>query len=334
MNKGIFLLTACLCLSASAQAIDFEWVNITNPGGVTNQGDTAVMQDSTSGYGSVAYNYKISACEVTNAQYVEFLNEVAASDPYGLYNAAQSTNALQGITRTGNVGSYNYYWKSGYANLPVLYVSLNDAFRFANWLNSGSTETGAYQFTNGVLDTDYYGTTLHNPDATYWIPTEDEWYKAAYYNPDTGDYFLYATGTNATPDNNIPSADSGNSVNYNSGGYTLPAPYLTEVGAYDDSESPYGTYDQSGSLWEWNETLVNEAAGRYGLRGGSWFEANRVDYISSLYRNQTLPSYEAANVGFRIAGYREDTSAIPEPMTFVLFITSISSLFFVRQKKS
>ncbi len=333
----VCLIVSCFLLSTSAQAIDFEWVDITNPSGVANQGDTAVMVNDggTSGYGSVAYNYKISACEVTNTQYAEFLNAVAASDPYGLYNADQSTNPRQGITRTGNDGYYQYDYKSGYADLPVLFVSLNDAFRFVNWLNSGSTETGAYQFTNGVLDTDYYGTTLHNPEATYWIPTEDEWYKAAYYNPATGEYYLYATGSDATPDNNIPDEDSGNSVNYNVGGYAVPAPYLTEVGAYDESESPYGTYDQSGSVWEWNETLVNEEFSRYGIRGGSWFEADNAVYISSLFRNQAVASYEAGNVGFRISGYREDiSSAIPEPMTFALFLTSISALFFARRKKT
>ena len=60
------------------------------------------------------------------------------------------------------------------AYLPVTYIGFLEAARFANWLHNGqgngSTETGAYDISDGIK---------RQPDARYWIPTENEWYKAA-----------------------------------------------------------------------------------------------------------------------------------------------------------
>ena len=45
------------------------------------------------------------------------------------------------------------------------------------------------------------------------------------------------------------------SANYWNGSYVDPTYYTTPVGAYlaMPSDSPYGTYDQGGNLYEWNE---------------------------------------------------------------------------------
>ena len=104
------------------------------------------------GYGSVAYDYRIGTTEVTNAQYVDFLNAVAATDPYGLYNTSMGSDTRGGITRSGSgtiPDPYIYSVKAdavgqgpggsdyAYADKPVVYVSWGDAARFSNWLNNG-----------------------------------------------------------------------------------------------------------------------------------------------------------------------------------------------------
>lgn len=126
-----------------ATLIEVEAVTIpTVP--VGNAGNAA----DTTGYGAVAYDYRIGTTEVTNAQYVEFLNAKAASDPLGLYSGEMTSLVYGGIIRNGVSGSYNYESKLNMSDKPVNFVDWYDAVRFANWLNNGQgggdTETGAY----------------------------------------------------------------------------------------------------------------------------------------------------------------------------------------------
>ena len=226
-NICMFFILAIFSASFANATVTFDWVVIGNAGNAAD--DT--------GYGAVSYEYSIATTEVTTAQYVEFLNAVAATDTYELYNSAMGGSTwYSGISRTGNSGSYVYSANTGWANRPVAFVSWYDTLRFANWLHNGqqgagTTEYGAYNMSLGAAVTRLAG-------AAYWLPSEDEWYKAAYYSPD-GVYYDYATSNNAVP-------VAGVDANYNDGGYVLGSPYYsTEVAEYDN-ESPYGTYDQSG----------------------------------------------------------------------------------------
>src|SRR5205085_458773 len=120
----------------------------------------------------------------------------------------------------------------------VNFVSWYDAARFANWVNNGatasaSTETGAYTMASGV-------SVARNTGATWFLPTENQWYKAAYYDGTAGVYYDYSTRSNTAPDNHIPVDDSNNSANYYVGGFTQNESYpLTGAGAYFASKSPY-----------------------------------------------------------------------------------------------
>ncbi|MCP5462825.1 MAG: SUMF1/EgtB/PvdO family nonheme iron enzyme [bacterium] len=303
MNK-LLKISCCLAIATvvlnalNAEAATFDWAIIGNPGNPDDvHGD---------GYGSVGYQYSIATTEVTAAQYVEFLNAVAATDTYGLYNTGMynSTN-YKGIKRTGSSGSYVYSvntdFQPDWANRPVAYVSWYDTLRFANWLHNGQL-TGAQDATTteyGAYDMSLGASVVRLAGAEYWLPSEDEWYKAAYYDPVLSVYYDYATGTDTTPNNNIPTNDTGNSANYYDGGHVLGSPYYsTEVGAYDESESPYGTYDQSGNVWEWNEALISGV--NRGLRGGSW--NNDAIYLPSSNRDVYFPpTSEAGALGFRVA---------------------------------
>ncbi len=155
----ILFCAASLFALQPASAVTIQWSAVGDPG---NAADPATG----SLYGAVAYNYSIDKYEVTDSQYAAFLNAVAATDTYGLYNANMGSQVYGGITQSGSPGLYSYSVKSGYDNLPVNYVSWGDAARFANWLQNGqpglggpavaqdaaSTEDGSYAL-NGATST-------------------------------------------------------------------------------------------------------------------------------------------------------------------------------------
>jgi len=261
-------------LAGTASALNMETVPVGNPG---NAPDT---RSAVPGYGSVGYAYNIGKHEVTAGQYSEFLNKVAATDTYGLYNTNMWSNEYGcKIQRSGTPGSYTYNVASDWANRPVNYVSWGDAARFANWLHNGqpsgaqgagTTETGAYTLNGAMTNAELLAIT-RNADWKWAITSEDEWYKAAYHKNDgvTGNYWDYPTSSNSRPSNVLGNpTDPGNNATYYNSGYTIGSPYWrTEVGAHENSDSPYGTYDQGGNALEWNEAVLY---GSYrGLRGGS-----------------------------------------------------------------
>jgi surface protein/YD repeat-containing protein len=165
-------------------------------------GDTGNPSDTT-GFGNVDYIYKIMQFPITNNEYIDFLNSV---DPSGINNRyLYSTEAAGwiygGVEKTGSYPT-PYSAKSCMGNKPVNYVSWFDAARFSNWLHNkvdnnnvtgdAATEDGAYTL-NGAMS----GIFEANPSARYKIPTENEWYKAAYYNG--SGYYTYATQSNILP---------------------------------------------------------------------------------------------------------------------------------------
>jgi formylglycine-generating enzyme required for sulfatase activity len=293
-----FLLVALVAIS-SARAVTIYLVSVGNPG---NAPDTRYESP---GYGSVATAYQIGKYEVTAGQYTEFLNAVADADPNGLYNTNMVSAFGANIQRTGTSPNFNYSVAADWADRPVNYVSFWDAARFANWLHNGqptgvqgpgTTEGGAY---HDVGDQTLFG---RNAGAKFFIPTEDEWYKAAYHDKSAGlaaSYFDFPTGTNSVPGNDISeTTNPGNNANYHDDGYALGSPYYRTVfGEFELSDSPYGTFDQGGNVWEWNETVLFSSS--RGLRGGSF--NNNSNNLHASNRNNNDPTNENNNVGFRVA---------------------------------
>jgi formylglycine-generating enzyme required for sulfatase activity len=303
-----------------AHAVTIATAPIGNPG---NAPDTELMIDGTSGYGSVSYSFRMGKTEVTNAQYVGFLNAVAATDSYGLFSAFMDTQTNGGIARSGSPGSYTYSVKPAalggayaYGNKPVVYVSWSNAVRFANWLHNGqpsglqtasTTEDGAYTL-NGAVSNIALSVVSRNPGARWWLPSEDEWYKAAHYDPVAGLYYDYPTGSDSTPNNNLPTSDTGNSANFYDGEFALGNGFaypFTDVGAYTLSASPYGTFDQGGSVWEWSDTIVLGSP-RIERGGAFHIEAN---YMHAANRNWGPPAFFSDVVGFRVASSFETADA-------------------------
>ena len=136
-----------------------------------------------------------------------------------------------------------------------------------------------------------------NPGATYFIPSENEWYKAAYYNPTKGTYWAYPTQSNAAP-SNVLSATGTNNANYFNGGDTDPTNLLTPVGAFAASPGPYGTYNMGGDVFQWNEAVIGGRS--RGLRGGEWFEGASL-LASSQRVSGYFPDNDSDYFGFRVA---------------------------------
>jgi formylglycine-generating enzyme required for sulfatase activity len=273
-------------------------------------GDPGNSADST-GYGTVSYTYDIGKFDITAAQYSEFLNAVARTDLYGLYNINMNSAYGANIVRTGAAGSYLYSVAADFANRPVNYVSWGDAARFCNWLQNGqksgaqdatTTEDGAY-FLNGAVTQASLLAVTRKAGAQFFLPTEDEWYKTAFYDPNKpggAGYWDYPTKSDAPP-SNVLSATGTNNANYN---YSIGNPYRTEVGAFAASPGPYGTFDQGGNVKQWNETKIGNSRG---IRGGDYTSATAAPLAASTGRDGTLPVAEDYSIGFRIAGILQST---------------------------
>ena len=308
--KSFFSFFVCrFCLSAALTAtvsatITLDMIAIGNVG---NAADTTT-------YGSVSYAYDIGKTEVTTAQYVAFLNATASTvDTYGLYNVGMATMGGfgVGIIQTGGViTNLSYSVTGGGENRPVAFVSWFDAARFSNWMTTGqgtTTETGSYTLAGATTgDTVARNQSPNGP--YYYIPTEDEWYKAAYYNPGTTAYSLFPNGQ-AT----ITTADA----NYaNSVGTT------TNVGAYSGDPSPYGTFDQGGNV---REVMIDAAAAAQVVARGGSYVSGTDSTLSSASRTLITTNAETITSGFRV-------SVVPEPSSALLAMLGGSFLLLRRKR--
>jgi len=262
------ILIMALCVLAvvnvaaatTIRGIDFDFVII----------DDANNAPDTNGYGAVGYNYYISKYEITNGQWNTFVSFAGAP--------------------TGNP-SYAYDSSAYYTGdqQPTNYVSWYEAAQFCNYLTSGDKSRGVYQFSgNNVNPSDFLGIDRAAAEATYgtiyFLPTEDEWYKAAYYKPDSNDYSLYANGTDTAP----LTSDTC---------YGQSTPYTGPWNVGTGTEEQNGTYDMMGNVWEWNETLINSVRG---IRGGAFYTGDNT--LASSYRDLiSSPDYENDAIGFRVA---------------------------------
>lgn len=297
----------------------YESIIIGNPGNGS---------DPLTGFGAVPYVFRMGKYDVTIQEYTDFLNAVAKTDTYSLYNSNMGSDLnIAGISRSGVSGNYHYSVitnAGSSANRPITYVTWFNAARFANWMANGkpsgaedstTTENGAYAL-NGATTGEAVSTNVVNPNTnappTYYIPLENEWYKAAYYNPTlnggAGGYFVFATQSNDAPGNTIGSQL--NQANYfiaTANGFAVTQSltyqyatqnYLTDVGAFSSSGSYYGTFDQNGNVDQWNDLDGSVSLFR-GLRGGFYF-SGLSPMNANLFAN-SITSNAYSGGGFRLA---------------------------------
>ena len=299
MTKTTFPCAAVACAvftlmpHLSAQADTFgtsgneftvDFVNIGNPG---NAADTTT-------YGAVPYEYRASIHEITQ-------------------------DAITKATASGMADVTAGAWTN---NQPAANINWYEAAAFVNFLNTSTGNTAAYDLTFGSGSWSMAlwsseqawtagGTNLYrNKDAFYFLPSENEWYKAAYYNAAGTNYFLYPTGSDTAPTPVASGTNAGSAVYDN----VTPVPAI--VGSAGGL-SPYGTMGQGGNVREWNESAFDgsnssSSEDRAG-RGGSWWGTGFGLRSSNRNDGGTDPSYESFFVGFRVA-------SVPEPSTYVLVL--------------
>ncbi len=330
-HSTMVALTAIIltCVSG-AKALDIETVTVGNPGNGPSS--------SFFGYGAVDYTYNIGKYEVTAGQYTGFLNAVATTDTYGLYSTDMSYG-YDGtgcrIQRSGSPGSYSYSVASDFANRPVNYVSWGDAARFANWLTNGqltgaqdltTTEDGLY-YLNGATSREALMAVTRKTGWGYILPTLDEWYKAACHKNDgaTDHYFAYPTSSDSIPGRDMTEATNpGNNANYYDAfttGYLIGSPYYrTEIGEFELSDSPYGTFDQAGNVSEWGETA--DAYLHRFAPSGAFYQPWHALVSGHEFQEPQYDDY--FGIGFRVA-------MVPEPATVILL--ALGGLFLARRRR-
>ena len=292
--------------TGTPNAFTMEFVTIGNP---NNVADTT---GSPNPAGSVAYTYNIGKYEVSR----DMINKANTAGSLGI--------TMQDMTSYGGNGLLR----------PATGITWNEAARYVNWLNTSTGGTAAYKFSGSTFqlwsagDAGYNASNMfRNSLAKYWLPSSNEWYKAAYGNPN-GTWNNYPTGSDSVP-TAVASGTAANTAVYRQSpsvaALTGPAD-ITSAGGL----SPYGTMGQGGNAWEWNETAYdgsnNTAGETREMRGGSWFESVGGYYQAASTQLGGTPTYEGdPHQGFRVV-------SVPEPSAGLLVVLGLSGLLLRRRK--
>jgi hypothetical protein len=287
-----------------------------------------------SGRGRVDYSYRISRLEITTGQWLEFTNTYSVLGGSWTYFGEP---AFWGARPDTGYSGPGMRWELDpsvpeASRLPVAGISWRTAAMYCYWLCNGQAtattalETGAYDTSTfgsggGLVFTDQW---THNPGAQFWIPTLDEWMKAAYYDPNRfgpgqGGWWESSYGSNSAPVPGVPGEGQ------TSAGLDMPGFWEVPLGAYTEMQSPWGLWDTSGGAAEWTEDVLIPSVptarltkgSRFGYPGGGEFI---WDY-GQIPPGAAVPS----GYGLRIA------SAIPGPSCSVIFASA--SLLLSRRRR-
>ncbi len=216
-------------------------------------------------HGAVGHTFEISKHQVSNAEYSEFLNAVARrADPHGLYNPRMRIRRLPSPSGTNG---FQYAPDPETSHLAVTCLTWFDAIRYCNWLHGGDTERGAYEISPSRK------VGPRHRDAKYFLPSENEWYKAAYYDPGKKNYARF---------------------HRNIGG--LLSLSTSKLRSERWHNSPWGMAGIDHPVWDWTESHAGTQFRC--VRSNSWFQGNNRQAAGRFYSN---PELELGNLGFRVA---------------------------------
>ncbi len=319
--------------------------------------------DDAIGRGSVGYEYSIGRYEVTTSQWVQFFNAAydrPAGDPNLPWLTPPTFWGAQGTT-PNTPGGRRWTVPAGNEMRPVGNISWRMAAMYCNWLHNDKA-TNREAFLSGAYDVSTFGPNgmggfadqpTRSPGARYFIPSRDEWIKAAHYDPhrygeNQGGYWEFSNST----DEWIPGGPPGVNVNIGPGGpgpnpdgplaqanygwdtFTFPgygSPFSVPLGAYPDVQSPWGLLDVAGATSEWTEQIFYGALegprSRF-VEGSHWNGAPGYGLGDSISFSpgQIAPNLSAFDFGFRIA------SAVPGP-TGLVVLASGCVLVVTRRKR-
>ena len=289
---GISLTAHADTFGTGANQFTLDFTTIGNPGNAADR----------NGFGSVGYDYRIGTYEISQIQ---------LSSAVGSGLAHVTAGAWSGDKPAANMSWY-------------------ESAAFVNWLNTSKGFTPAYNLTwSGstwsmalwtVSNAGYDANNEYRSSlAKYFLPSENEFYKAAFGKSDGTDYYLYPTASNTAPTAVTSGTTSGTAV-YNQG-WIPPGPAsIYQAGGL----SSYGTMGQGGNIQEWQESSSDGTNNNVGdqrmVRGGYWYGSSS-DALDSSTRSSFGPSTDIVNLGLRVAGVSgivPDNPAVPEPSTYAL----------------
>jgi formylglycine-generating enzyme required for sulfatase activity len=244
-------------------------------------------------------NGATSMSSITSGAYTISVGEVT------LVSRNSNVATLTSVGHTLSVGDQvTVSWTSGYNGTFIVTAVAGSTFSFA--------QTGLDQGVTAASGSLIGANVTRDAGASWWLPSEDEWVKAAYYDPTTGNYSRYATKSNTAPtiatsntSGNITNPGT-NVANYASGVVWNSATGNVSTVGSAGATSFYGTYDQAGNVWEWNEALVSDST--RGQRGGS--SINFEDALRASLSENRSPTFESSTAGFRVATVPEPSSAL------------------------
>jgi len=311
---------------------DFDFVTIGAPGNAPYTGDSPYNPPIAVGRGTVNYEYRIGRTEVTTSQWLGFVNTFTMREDsaFGLDLLPAHWGAEPDSAYSGPGYRWTVPTSGPAAMLPVSGITWREAALFCNWLNNGKPTERA-SIATGAYDTSTWGGTpptftdgpTHLPGAQFWIPSLDEWIKAAHFDPHrygegSGGWWVYPNGS----DDPLVSGLPGTPGSQTSAGVVTEEPWgewSIPLGAYPDVQSPWGLLDVSGGEREWTEEVVWPDSPQARVLAGSWagfLDFGVFDHVSAF--GGTSPSSHAG--GIRIA------SSVPAPHAGMMAIVGIMVL--------
>ena len=287
-------------------------------------------------FGSGSNSFEISFVQISQTNNA---TDPASGNRYGAvpyeYRAGIYEITQNMITKASNSGLANVTAGGWSNNQPAATISWYEAAAFVNFLNTNSGKTAAYNLTfsagwsmtpqNPTNAWTMGGTNLYrNKNAYYFLPSENEWYKAAYYNPAGSNYFLYPTASSSAPSSVASGTNPNTAVFYASGPSAYPPAEVTIAGG----RSSYGTMGQGGNVREWIETSISglnisTTENRPTLGG---FYGDVVGVLSSTNRASFAHTTENPNIGFRVA-------SVPEPSTYALLLLGAGAMYLWKRRQ-
>lgn len=256
------------------EMFEIKFVDVRNPGNAANANESK----SLTGRGSVPYSFRIGETEVTRDQFNKMLKVIKGAP-------------LSGDTP---VDGYSGYW--------MMY--------YVNWLNSGCSNDSNSLLHGGVYNIEKFGGPVlpwneedqfDNGDGTknkwrhkyagYFLPTVDEWVKAAMFDGRT--YFKFPTSSNDKP---VKDAD-GDLTAVNAANYETAK--VISVGSFPNTKSPSGCLDMAGNAWEVLEMSQADVDGSRLFRAGGSF-VHGGPWLNNVLEIDNQAADDEKGIGFRI----------------------------------
>ncbi len=294
---------------------DFQWAVIGDPGNTPYMGEHGEQGKNVRGRGRVDYTYRISRLELTSAQWLPFINTFAKQSDSPFSFGRPSHSGLEALS--GPPGHYRLDPDiPNAAMVPVFGISWFEAAMYTNWLSNGKPSDiddimdGAYDILDDEGELNPEAT--RSPDAAFFLPTKDEWVKAAHWDPNKfgpgeGGWWRFSHTSDEPPVPGVPG------VGQTSGGDFLPSldERLIPLASYPEVMSPWGLWDTSGGASEYTEELSSSLrrdhdGSRAGIDSSLMF-----DHIGYIF--DTGQTFGAG--GIRIA------SRVPSPGSSVAALT-------------